>query len=321
MAERVQETLRAQLSSVHPLADPMEVRDAMRRLRVRNARDTAPSKLVRLGEELGVDWFFTATLHRTGAGAVPLVTLSAQVFDAAGFELTWAGFEASSGLDNRRLLGRGIIRESETLAERVASRLASDFLLGGGSGAAGAKKRLKPARDGFLREPLSTEELGAVAVVPFDAVTEQEGAVNAEIVTNLALAVLHREGVRLVRPALVNETLRRRGVLYLGELDELARGALRIAARAEAIVTGTVETYDTPGGLEPDPWVSFFGRLIDVDTGQILWINGMERRGRDSQGVFLTGRIYSAGRLAEQMMQALIAGVLAPPAREPASEG
>jgi hypothetical protein len=321
IAERVQQAIRAQLASVYRLADPVEVRNAMRRLRIRNARDTDPSKLRQLGEELEIDWVFTATLHRTAGGAVPMVTISAQSFRTDTIEIDWAGFEATSGLDNRRLLDRGVIRSLEILAERTAFRLAGDFLFGGASSRADAKAYFKPARNGFLRRPTSPEELGAVAIVPFDSITDREGAINAEIVTNLAFATLFRNGVRVVRPSLVNEVLRRQGALYLGEMDALARLALRIAARADRIVTGTVEIYDRQGGREPEPWVSFFARLIDVETGRILWINGLENTGWDNQQAFLTNRLYSAGRLAEEMMHSLIAGLLAPGDEPPAAEG
>jgi hypothetical protein len=321
ITERIQEAIRAQLASVYRLADPTEIRDAMRRLRIRNARDTSPAKLRQLGEELGIDWVFTATLHRIAGGAVPMVTLSAQAFRTDAFALDWAGFEAASGLDNRKTLDRGVVRSLEILAERAAFRLAGDFLFDGASSRARGRRHFKAARDGFLRRPLSSEDLGAVAVVPFDSVTDREAALNAEIVTNLALATLYRNGVRLVRPSLVNETLRRREILYLGELDAVARISLKIATRADRILTGTVEIYQREGGLEPEPWVSFFGRLIDVETGQILWINGLEKRGWDNQQAFLTNRLYSAGRLAEEMMHSLIAGLLAPGDGRPATEG
>jgi len=293
----------------------------MRRLRARNARDTAPAKLRQLGEELKIDWVFTATLHRTAGGTVPTVTISAQAFRTDAIELDWAGFEATSGLDHRKMLERGIVRSLEILAERTAFRLAGDFLFGGASSSSETKAYFKPARNGFLRRPTSPEELGAVAIVPFDSVTDREAALNSEIVTNLAFAMLYRNGVRVVRPSLVNEMLRRRGVLYLGELDELARTSLKIAAQADRIVTGTVEIYERQGVREPEPWVSFFARLIDVETGRILWINGLEKSGWDNQQAFQTNRLYSAGRLAEEMMHSLIAGLLAPGDEKPATEG
>jgi hypothetical protein len=321
IAERIQAAIRAQLASVYRLADPVEVRNAMRRLRARNARDTNPSRLRQLGEELKTDWVFTATLHRAAGGEVPMVTLSAQAFRTDATEIDWAGFEATSGLDRRRTLERGVVRSLEILAERTAFRLAGDFLFGGASSRSETKAYFKPARNGFLRRPTSPAELGAVAIVPFDSVTDREGALNAEIMTNLAFAVLYRHGVRVIRPSFVNEMLRRRGALYLDELDALSRTALKIAAGADRIVTGAVEIYEREGGLEPEPWVSFFARLIDVETGRILWINGLEKTGRDNQQAFLTNRLYSPGRLAEEMMHSLIAGLLAPGDEQPATEG
>ena len=70
IAERVQEAIRAQLASIYTLADPVEVRNAMRRLLVRNARDTSPTKLRQLGEELEIDWAFN--VPDAGGGAKDL---------------------------------------------------------------------------------------------------------------------------------------------------------------------------------------------------------------------------------------------------------
>ena len=56
---------------------------------------------------------------------------------------------------------------------------------------------------------MTVEDVGVLAVLPFNSVTDREAARNAEILTDLSLATLHRRGVRLARPALVYETLRR----------------------------------------------------------------------------------------------------------------
>jgi len=115
----------------------------------------------------------------------------------------------------------------------------------------------------------------------------------------------------LVHPGQITGILRRRGVMLLGELDTLTRAAVGAGGRADRILTGTVEIYDMlVGGLLPNPQVAFSARLLDVESGQILWISGMDRKGWDREKLFGKNRIYAPGALAEQMMQSLVAGFL-----------
>ncbi len=343
LAAAVEEALVEELSGDHSLVDPPALRDALRRLRIRDVNHASPALLDRLGADLGVDWFFSATVHQATqrraappqagrlatqyesteylatAGSVPQLTLSARVYrvGGSGDRLTWAGFEAASGLDTRRLLDLGRIDDLEVLGRRVARRLAASL-----TEPAADEKRYPPARNGFLRAPLAAAEMGPVAIVPFNAVTDVDPTVAAETVTELALSVFNERGVKLLFPGRVNEILRRQGVRPRGEVDAATRAALRSEAGAALILTGTVESWEVRGGgrSEPEPRVAFSLRLLDAESGRILWIDGQDRRGWDREGLFRSGRIYAAGTLAEEMMQSLAAGLLTPREQQRPSE-
>jgi TolB-like protein len=322
----VQETLREELIERHALVDRVRLREALRHLRLRDPSQASPATLRQLTENVSVDWFFGATLHMAtetqltratqafiGAGAepVPQILLSARGFrkesaDSGGMEteLWWAGFVSASGLDRRSVLGLGVIEDPEFLARETARRLVAAFL---------EPSRLdapSPDRSGFLREALSVEEMGSVAVLPFEGVSDHEANVAADTVTQLALSVLYENGVRLVLPGQVNQILRQRGTLLRGEIDSETRDALSEAG-VDLILTGTVEDWAVRRrGTEPEPRVSFGARLIDGGSGQILWMNGQDRGGWDGLNLFGTGRTHSKGRLAQQMMRSLVAGFL-----------
>lgn len=341
VAASVEDALRRTLASRAQLVDPVRLRDAQRRLRLRDASQASPAALARLGELTGAGWFFSATVHqaterrltrasqafvsdRPAAGPVPQITLSALAIrlrsGAPGTgaarpgdaELAWAGFAAASGLDGRRMLGLGVVDDPELLARRVAEHLVETFVREIAAGPASADPA-PPDLGGFRRRPISVEDLGRVALVPFGSVTERHATRAGETSSGLALAVLYRSGAELVLPGRVNQVLRRRGVLPRGEIDAEARAALRADAGADSILTGTVEAWEVGGlGAEPEPRIAFSARLIDAGSGSILWWNGQDRRGWDRSRLLGSGRIHAAGRLAEDMMQSLVAGLVSP---------
>lgn len=321
LAAAVEETLHDALAEKWTLVEASKLRDAQRRLRLRDAGMAAPADLAALGKEAGVTWLFAATLHqasrqettrasraftgeRTAAGPMPQITLSARVLLLnGGAELGWAGFASASGLDHRRLLGLGVLGDAEELARSVARELAESFVEGSASRAVAA------APNGFLRDSLTPADLGTVAVVPFLGASERDAVTAGETVTELARAILYERGVEQVAPGLVQEVLRQLGVRHHGEIGPEARERLR-AAGVSTLLTGIVETWEVRGAAEPEPRVAFGARLVDAETGSILWMNGQERSGWKPAGAFGTGRIYARGRLAESMMRSLVAGFL-----------
>ena len=62
-------------------------------------------------------------------------------------------------------------------------------------------------------------------------------------------------------------------------------------------------------------------RLLDAETGRILWSDSMERRGWDRAGLFRAGRIYSRGTLTEAMMRKLVRRLLREIERSARREG
>ncbi len=339
VAAVVEEALGQALAEGHELIDPIRLRDAQRRLRLRDTSQAGPATLARLGELTAAGWLFSATLHQasenrasraaraytgtTSAGGVPQIVLSGRVIRLNGDReraapearepaiLGWAGFEAASGLDRRRLLGLGVVADPELLARDVARRLIEAFEQGRPDAAKEGARR--PARGGYLRRPIDAG--GTIAVVPFHSVTARDATVAGETVTDLALAVLHGNGAghkwNIMLPGLVNEILRRRGTLLRGEVDAEVRAELREHG-ADLIMTGAVEAWEVRRGAEPEPRVGLSARLLDAESGAILWWNGQDRRGWDRSRALGLGRIHASGALAEEVMESLVASFMEP---------
>ena len=207
------------------------------------------------------------------------------------------------------------ILSNQDVAVRAARELIQDFVSESliDSSPVACPTAHKRDRHGYLRHPLNPDMLGLVAVVPFDAITGSRAAFHAETLTAIAYAELYRHGIRLAVPALVSETLRQRRNLSPGELDQTSRIALLIAGDIDTVFTGTVEKFELRGGHEPEPEVSCSSRFIDTEQGQILSYSGMDESGWDHERIFLTGRTYTRGHLAEQLLHAMLAGALDPP--------
>jgi len=270
-------------------------RDVLRRLRIRNADAALPGGLRDLATELGADWLVSAVVHDAERRATPRLTVSVRVYLGSTGELVWAGFRGLSGLDGRSALGYGVIRDLEGLGPRLVQRLLADFEAFNEKN--GAESSGKEA-DGQI--------LGVLAIVPFAGLTDQNPTSNAETVTEAARATMFEMGTALAPAGCTNTELRRQRLPVWGAIDADARSAVGSVCGADVILTGTVERYDVGGSdTEPQPFVGLGMRLLDVETGKILWAGGSERQGWGKQGLFRLGRIYSRGALTEDMMRSL----------------
>lgn len=275
------------LSARHEILSLETVRDALRRRRIRSVDDASPETLRALGRELGAQGFVTLTLHAVELRATPRVSASARLYDATDGELDRIAFASASGLDGRKLLGLGVIDDPVAVAAEVGGRLLAGL-------------------DGTRAPRKAPAGLGTIAVVPFAAVSDTEATAAAQTASEIARAVLYRDGVPLVSPNRVAQVLRERRLHAWGGVEDDVREGLA-AAGASAVLVGSVEAWDVAGdGFEPEPKVAVALRLVDAATGRILWTGALERRGWDHQGLFRLGRVYDRGTLTERMIERLI---------------
>jgi hypothetical protein len=310
-AKLVERILTEEVALRGTLVQPVGLRDVLRRYRIRSMNDASPARLDLLANELGVSWFFSARLFEVQDAPMPLVTLSAQVRRKGNPDLEWAGFVSMTGLDTRRPLGRKQIYDLDTLARRAVRRLVSRMSMTGDWTDGGETPR--PSDDAFVYRPFSPESLGRVAVIPFESLTDIRPEESGELITDLAMAVLHGRGVRVAAPGTVDAAQRRQGVLLRGRVSAALRTALDKENGIDMILTGTVEELGLRrGGAEPEPEAAFGARLIGAFNGRIYFIDGGYRSGWDEQKVLGRDRIYAAGALTERMMRSMVASFLLP---------
>ena len=130
---------------------------------------------------------------------------------------------------------------------------------------------------------------------------------SAEIATLSLMAVLDEQGFQVAYPGLVRRIMLESGRLYLGEVTSDLREEIRDQAEVDWILTGTVEEFRSGGGVNPNPNVALGCRLLDASSGQIVWMDGADRLGTDSETVFNQGRVFSAADLTREIFRSLVA--------------
>jgi hypothetical protein len=325
LARFVETLLQQELAAQGSPADTQDVRAVLRALRIRDASDEPPDRLLTLAERLGADWFFLATLHEAregrlaerqdgglgrtlgaeGAGDTPQATLSARIIQKGSEELWWAGFRAASGRDREGAFGVGEVETLEELLRNVVRQLVTEAAT---PRQAPDRPRFRHRQRGYSRASNTPFAPARVAVIPMDSVAELVASESAAVATAALFAALTDFGFRPLLPGLVRTIRQETGASYPGGASRPEWEALARDAGAEWLATGTVETYRRGVGRDPVPWVAFSVRFVNAGDGRIDWWDGLERSGRETASAFDRGRIYSSGDLTYAMMRSLLYG-------------
>lgn len=322
VAELTETLLRQALADRADLIETGDVRDILRSMRVRDASNEPLDRLAVLGERLGAEWFFLATLHEARAGRAPQrqsseatggqrfadsgdtpqLVLSARVLLTDSSELWWAGFDGASGRDRERVFGLG---EIETLDELMQVSVEALVASAVESRVSRVRPRLRTRSDGYLRPEKKPFPPQRVAVIPMDSVATLDPSASAEVASAALFATLDDFGFKTLLPGFVQSIRQDNGQMQHGAVGSSEWSALAAEGGADWVATGTVETYTRGQGGAPDPWVAFSIRFLDTVDGGIAWSTGIERNGRDTGSAFDRGRIYSTGDLAYEMMRSV----------------
>ena len=305
IAARVDAAFRGIVQIGVQLQETTPLRDALRRRRIRQIHTAAPSELLELGRTMGFDWIFTITLHQAYANPVPHITLSAALYRVGEPVYEWVEVLATTGLDTTTWLGMGQVFDLEILAERAAEQLARQARE---ESPRTRKPRFGIAKTGFLTASSATPEADQrFAIPPFNSLATRQTLQSAEIATLSLMAVLDEQGFQVAYPGLVRRIMLESGRLYLGEVTSDLREEIRDQAEVDWILTGTVEEFRSGGGVNPNPNVALGCRLLDASSGQIVWMDGADRLGTDSETVFNQGRVFSAADLTREIFRSLVA--------------
>lgn len=306
VARAVESYLGLQMSNSFTMASPEPLRNELRRLRIRAPVRADPARLNDLAEKLGVSWFASPAIHEAVTEPTSRITVSLRVFRAGSSELDWAALESATGADGVPWLGirksGGIVHLIDEVTHRLVSSLAEP----------GTSPRTRPpkfgkARDGFLREPPAMSPKDLVAVVPLTSSATSRTILSVALATVSLEATLLEYGYSVLHPGAVAKALRLQGKYQLGEIDPSVRSSLSLGQGVVWMMTGAVEAFDQRPSSRDGPWVAVSARLVEADTGTIVWTGMQDKQGVDNLSVFEQGIVFSSGRLTQEIARSLIA--------------
>ncbi len=292
---------------------PERLEPFLTRRRIRSTGQLSRRDLGELGREHGV------TLALVGSVALfndspenPQWGLSARLLSAGSGAILWADSAGLTGDDFTIALGLGTITAPERLASETVKALLRDLPRAGERADglqehSGLLPRLFRAKAAYRNPTLDAAPPKRVAVLPFENLSERKGA--GRIVTNIATAVLARRGrFEVVEPGTVSEALLAIGAAPYGTLDFDTLRALRGRLEADALILGTVYGYSE--GLKKAattaPEIALDARMLDMETGRILWVADGARNGEDSRIAMHFGTIHAMVPLVWRVLQDML---------------
>jgi len=262
---------------------PQDLRPILRRNRIRSRGWLGQVGADTILRETGARFALLGSYDVLREGAHPEIGFSLRVLNLETLEIVRAASVGMTGEDSAGWLGIGRIEDIEELADRAVEDMIGQLTA-------------VPGDDGPERGCLR------VAIVPLDNFTDAPRS--ADIIANILLSRLHREGYILVEPGFVRE-------LAL-ELEQMPRGAVsgglsrEIARRLDAcwVITGSLEEFRTARGhpTTSTPEIGLGLRLVDPWRSRALMTRDENRSGRDTDGIFQLGRVHALTPLVWETM-------------------
>lgn len=175
----------------------------------------------------------------------------------------------------------------------------------------------------YIHPTPGLDRIRRMVVMPFDNLAKDDKA-DEKVRANFVIELLRTGVFNVVDTGEVDRTLQREGLSY--SVSQSAIPSVRVsgteqeaiapvpvsskigdALKAEAILVGAVETYSTERvGDQTIPEVSISARLIDAETGIIIWASAHTRRGSAGIPILGWGKMISLNMLSQQVIQDMV---------------
>lgn len=191
----------------------------------------------------------------------------------------------------------------------------------------------------YMHPSPGLDRIKRIAVMPFDNFTKDDKA-SEKVRTNFVVELLMTGLFNVMDIGEVDRILQREGLSYsssqitepiisvpgteegIGASIPLSK-KIGDALNVEAILVGSVDAYSTERIADQIiPEVSISARLIDTETGIIIWASAYTRRGSAGFPIFGWGKVTSLSVLSQRVIQDMVnslAGASAPGLRFPFS--
>jgi len=160
-----------------------------------------------------------------------------------------------------------------------------------------------PSIKPFASKNLKGGEEVRMAILPFDNLSNTQGA-GRSIESLVLIEFLKRSTLKIVDPGEVSSVLSRERIRLATNIPKETIHTLGTGLGVRLLMMGTVHQYEMQsasgaGGSGNIPVIAVTLRIIDTDSGDIVWASTATRRGNDREIVFGIGKIQSLNQLAE----------------------
>ncbi|RJQ17715.1 MAG: hypothetical protein C4560_08375 [Nitrospiraceae bacterium] len=165
---------------------------------------------------------------------------------------------------------------------------------------AGCGTSMKPFRSNEFKREGNVK----IAILPFDNLSDTQGA--GKIMEDYVLVeLLKHSPINIIEPGEVASVLSQERIRLATSISRETVNKIGKRLGAGLLIIGVVHEYDMQlatgaGGSGQVPAIAVSLRIIDADTGNIVWAVSAPRRGTDTETVFGIGRIQSMDSLAQK---------------------
>jgi polysaccharide biosynthesis protein PelC len=152
---------------------------------------------------------------------------------------------------------------------------------------------------GYLNPNLSISNIKSIALIPFDNISGHPDA-GRKIENLLLIELARKQTFILADMGEVEKSLRELRIRNSSEIDLSKLKKLGEQLKIQAVIIGSVDEYelrqDKSGMI---PVVALNARMLDVQTGDIVWAINNSHDGNDWEKMFGFGKIISLNQLAQ----------------------
>ena len=164
-----------------------------------------------------------------------------------------------------------------------------------------------PGVRGFpaAKEPAGETQPGSkkVAVLPFNNLSGRKDA--GKIVTNTYLTELFKSGrFRVEEPGNVLQFMMQERIDVVGEMEIEKIQTLGKRLKVDGVLVGSVEEFDD--GRGGPTMVSITARLVESESGRVVWSEQRRKKGSDYIIIFGIGEVRSATALSQRIVAEMI---------------
>jgi len=145
-----------------------------------------------------------------------------------------------------------------------------------------------------------------LAILPFSNYSGQEDA-GKQLSNAFLIELLKKPNLHIIEPGQVDQFMRQERIRSAEQIDIRTANLLRDSLAIDYILIGAVNEYDyITSGDRQVPLVGFNVRILDANSGGIIWAANHSRKGDDSELLFSWGLTTSLTKLAQKSVRDVV---------------